>query len=191
MKNLTLERISKMDSPELSTVIEYWKDYNLKSVLLSYAELKKRDYDIPERLLKRQNEFCAKNNYDNIDTFLNDYLKENDNISNEESFVKEATPQREVETKKVLNNSVQSSENYYKYPALRTISAVYKVFAWVIGIVTLMIAIMALDKGDMGITISLISIVIGGLIVLGVLAVSESIKVFIDIEHNTRQKGIK
>lgn len=188
MKNLTLERISKMDSPELSTVIEYWKDYNYKSVLLAYSELKKRDYNIPERLLKKQNEFCAKNSYDNIDTFLNDYLKENSDISKEESFDKEATSQKEVETKKVINNSVQSSENYYKYPALRTISAVYKIFAWVIGIVTLMIVIIALDKGDIGITISLISIVIGGLFVLGVLAVSESIKVFIDIEHNTRQK---
>lgn len=191
MKNLTLAKISNMDSPALTAVIDYWKDYNLKSVLLSYAELKKRDYVIPDRLLKRQNEFCAKNNYVNIDTFLNDYLKENSDISKEESFDKEATSQKEVETKKVLNNSVQSSENYYKYPALRTISAVYKVFAWVIGIVTLMIAMLTWDQGNMGITISLISIVIGGLIVLGVLAVSESIKVFIDIEHNTRQKGIK
>lgn len=178
-----------MDSPALTAVIDYWKDYDPKPVLLAYAELKKRNYAIPERLLKRENEFCAKHNYNNIDTFLNAYLKENGYDSYEEYFDKEVTLQKKAAAENILINSDQSSNSYDKYPALRTISGIYKVFAWIIGIVTIIIAIIFLKAGEMGIIFSLVSIVVGGLIVLGVLAVAESIMVFIDIEHNTRQKA--
>lgn len=189
MKILTLKQISNMDSPALTAVIDYWKDYDPKPVLLAYAELKKRNYAIPERLLKRENEFCAKHNYNNIDTFLNAYLKENGYDSYEEYFDKEVTLQKKAAAENILINSDQSSNSYDKYPALRTISGIYKVFAWIIGIVTIIIAIIFLKAGEMGIIFSLVSIVVGGLIVLGVLAVAESIMVFIDIEHNTRQKA--
>lgn len=189
MEILTLKRISNMDSPALTAVIDYWKDYDPKSVLLSYAELKKRNYPIPERLTKKQNEFCAKNNYNNIDSFLNAYLKENGFNSYEEYFDKEVTLQKKAAAENILINSGQSSNSYDKYPALRTISGIYKVFAWIIGIVSIIVAAIFLKAGETGLIFSLISIVVGGLIVLGVLAVAESIMVFIDIEHNTRQKG--
>lgn len=40
----------------------------------------------------------------------------------------------------------------------------------------------------MGVIFSLISVVLGGLIVLGVLAIAESMMVLVDIVRNTRQK---
>jgi hypothetical protein len=40
----------------------------------------------------------------------------------------------------------------------------------------------------MGVIFTLISVVLGGLIVLGVLAIAESMMVLIDIARNTRQK---
>jgi hypothetical protein len=40
----------------------------------------------------------------------------------------------------------------------------------------------------MGVIFSLISVVLGGLIVLGVLAIAESMMVLVDIVRNTRQE---
>ena len=75
-----------------------------------------------------------------------------------------------------------------KYPALRTIAGIYSVFAWIIGIVAVIIAIYFYSQNQtMGLTIGIPSLIVGALIVLGLLAVSESIKVFIDIEENTRK----
>ncbi len=188
MKTLTLKQISNTDNPALTSVIDYWKDYDPKTVLRAYAEIKRRNNSVPERLTKRQNEFCVKYNYSNIDAFLNDYLKENGYNSYEEYFDKEVTLQKKTEAENILKNSDQSSNSYDKYPALRIISGIYKIFAWIIGIVTIIVAVMSLNTGEMGLIFSLISVVVGGLIILGVLAVAESIMVFIDIEHNTRQK---
>lgn len=77
-----------------------------------------------------------------------------------------------------------------KYPALRTIAGFFKLLAWIVGIVAVIAAVLLASKGgDFGILISVIIIVIGATILLGLLAISESIMVLIDIEHNTRQKS--
>ncbi len=77
-----------------------------------------------------------------------------------------------------------------KYPALRTIAGFFKLLAWIVGIVAVIAAVLLASKGgDFGILISVIVIVIGAIILLGLLAISESIMVLIDIEHNTRQKS--
>lgn len=187
MKLLTLNEISKMDESELTAVLFYWKDgYDPISVLRAYAELKKRNYGIPEKVLKRQNEFCAKHNYNNIDNFLNAHLKENGYNSYEE-FLDKGMPQQNKIAENV-SKDINHANSYDKYPALRTISGIYKGFAWITGIVTIIIAVMFLKFGEYGIIYSLTSIVLGGLIVLGMLAFGESIMVFIDIEHNTRRK---
>lgn len=188
MKILTVQQVSSMDSLALTSIIDFWKYNEPKSVLLAYAELKKRNYAISERLSRRQNEFCAKNNYENIDIFLNAYLKENGHNSYEEICDKELTLSENTAAINISDKSDQNSNSYDKYPALRTISSVYKIFAWIVGIVTLIVATMFLNVGTIGIIFSLISIVVGGLIVLVVVAIGESIMVFIDIEHNTRQK---
>jgi len=76
-----------------------------------------------------------------------------------------------------------------RYPALRTIAGIYSVFAWIIGIVAVIIAFISWSKGGEtgGLMIAIPTLVVGALIVLGLLAASESIKVFIDIEENTRK----
>jgi uncharacterized membrane protein len=75
-----------------------------------------------------------------------------------------------------------------KYHALRTIAVINSVFAWIIGIVAVIIAIYYYSQNQtMGLTIGIPSLIIGALIVLELLAVSESIRVFIDIEENTRK----
>ena len=44
MEIRNLKEISKMDSPALSSLLDYWKDYETNSILFAYAELKRRKY---------------------------------------------------------------------------------------------------------------------------------------------------
>ncbi|MBX2892880.1 MAG: hypothetical protein KF734_18270 [Saprospiraceae bacterium] len=75
-----------------------------------------------------------------------------------------------------------------RYPALRTIAGIYFAFAWIIGGTALIGALyLGGEHGQAGLLIAIPILIFGALIVLGVLAVSESIKVFIDIEANTRK----
>ena len=73
-----------------------------------------------------------------------------------------------------------------RYPALRTISEAYNLMAFCIGVVTLGAALILCTKS---IWYGLILIVVGAITVLGLFAVSEAIKVFIDIEENTRLRN--
>ncbi|GIK21420.1 MAG: hypothetical protein BroJett005_08340 [Ignavibacteriota bacterium] len=83
----------------------------------------------------------------------------------------------------------EETDTAKRYPALRTIAGIYSVFAWIIGIVAVIIAFISWSKGGEtgGLMIAIPTLVVGALIVLGLLAASESIKVFIDIEENTRK----
>lgn len=94
-----------------------------------------------------------------------------------------------LKTTEVLNQTI--SLGTIKYPALRAIAGFYVVFAWIVGVLAIIIAIYFGSKGESGLFIALLTLVVGVLIVLGVLVVSESIKVVIDIEYNTRQTANK
>ncbi|MHB1167256.1 MAG: zinc ribbon domain-containing protein [Carboxydocellales bacterium] len=69
-----------------------------------------------------------------------------------------------------------------RYPALVTIATTYKVLAW---IVVIMAVIAAINVSNNGLTV--FAFLFGGLIgALTLMAFSEGIMVFIDIEENTR-----
>lgn len=71
------------------------------------------------------------------------------------------------------------------YPALRIVIAVYWVAAFFIGIVASTGIVIGIMKGEL---VLFISGVIGGLIgVITCIAAAEAIKVFLDIEENTRK----
>jgi len=73
-----------------------------------------------------------------------------------------------------------------KYPTLRTISLIYKVLAVINGLGALIAIIYGLLKSEMIIiTYSLVSGIIG---VIAFLAISEIIKLFIDLEQNSRKQ---
>jgi len=86
------------------------------------------------------------------------------------------------------NNEKNNAKS--RYPALRTIADIFLVFAWIIGIVSVILIFYFLSKDGMQI-LSLVSLIFGGLLALGSAAISESIKVFIDIEYNTRKASKK
>lgn len=78
----------------------------------------------------------------------------------------------------------------YRYPALRTIAGIYMVLAWLIGIAAIITTFYFLSQNRMQI-FGLVSLIVGGLLALGLAAISESIKVFLDIEYNTRKASEK
>ncbi|MBA2702909.1 MAG: hypothetical protein H0U60_03540 [Blastocatellia bacterium] len=69
-----------------------------------------------------------------------------------------------------------------KYPALRSIGTVYQIFAGVIALVTLVAIVLFRQSG----LVVIICLVTGLAAVISFLALAEGIKVFVDIEHNTR-----
>lgn len=73
-----------------------------------------------------------------------------------------------------------------QYPALITISGIYTVLSWIIGLGVLIAALLTGSKMD-SITLPVLIIVIGAFVVLGLLAMAEVIRLFIDIEFNTRK----
>lgn len=124
MKSLTIKEITSMGQLALTDIIDYWKDYDQKSVLLDYAELKKRNYSFPERLIKRQYEFSTNNNYDKIDTFLDAYLKENGFNSINDLYI------HQIESEKVQKKSKPMINPYNIFAAGRSIkNVVYAVLA--------------------------------------------------------------
>lgn len=91
-------------------------------------------------------------------------------------------------TKSQSNNEKTNSRN--RYPALRIIAGVYMVLAWIIGIAAIISTFYFFSENSMQI-FGLGSLIGGGLLALGLAAISESIKVFLDIEFNTRKASKK
>ena len=86
------------------------------------------------------------------------------------------------------NNEANTTK--YRYPALRTIAGVFMVLAWIHGIAAIITTFYFLSEDSMQI-FGLVSLLVGGLLALGLAAISESIKVFLDIEYNTRKSSEK
>lgn len=101
---------------------------------------------------------------------LNDIL----DIENSESQNSDHTIQKEI-------NSTRN-----RYPALKTISIIFSVLAWIVAIASIFVFFYFLIAEEEGI-LSIVAILVGGLLTIGILSTSEIIKVFIDIEENTRK----
>jgi hypothetical protein len=84
------------------------------------------------------------------------------------------------------------SSDSHKYPALHTISAIYKILAIIIGIASFIGLFWGLSQLDsqytkgVGLITTVYSLIVGFIAVITLLAISEGIKLFIDIEGNTR-----
>lgn len=73
-----------------------------------------------------------------------------------------------------------------KYPALRVIAGLYQMIAVVIALLALIALLISFQQSAGTPVIAVLCLVIGFIGVVSFLALSESIKVFIDVEHNTR-----
>jgi len=186
MKKLSLQKITAHDSPALTSYIDYWKGYDANTVLLSYAELKRRNHRFSEKNINRLKEFCAKHNYADIDSLLSSSLKTIGYNSYAECYLKEIVAEKEAKTEQAVKIEIGSSINEdeeTKYPALRSISIIIKIFGWFVFIGTAIFTYVLAENDE----ISAYTLFISGIIMgLGAIAFAELIKLFIDIEHNTR-----
>ena len=73
-----------------------------------------------------------------------------------------------------------------KYPALRVIAGLYQFIALVIAFLALVGLLLSFQQSASTPVITLLCLVVGFIGVVSFLALSESIKVFIDVEQNTR-----
>ena len=98
-----------------------------------------------------------------------------------------------ISTPKITENSATPVGN--RYPILRLLSTVYRVIAWIIVVIVPIAAAITFASlgrftdggGIIGFLGGLVAgAIAGALIAIPLFAISEAIKVFIDIEHNTR-----
>ena len=73
-----------------------------------------------------------------------------------------------------------------RYPALRFISGLYRLLAWLFAIATVIVFVYMLSQGQMDVLSGIGVLMGGGIIFVTLLAAAEGIQVFVDIEHNTR-----
>jgi len=77
MKSKSLREVVLTDSPALTAVISYWKEYDKDSVILSYLELKRRNYEIKGNIEKKLTDFSTQHQKE-LSELVSEYKKEND-----------------------------------------------------------------------------------------------------------------
>ena len=188
---ITIQEIKQCDNLALIHKIKHYLDFNKDIVLFAYAELIARGTISKglfieahlESMNKDLNAFITSKGFSpGPDILLKELLISLDcdsYLNLLQNIGETATPPAH------LRNSVSHIQEP-KYPALRTISGVYTVFGYVLAGVSLIAGMILFYTS---IWLSLTVIVVGAIIVLGLFALSEAIKVFIDIEENTRLRN--
>jgi hypothetical protein len=92
-----------------------------------------------------------------------------------------------------IDNSSEQIEGSKKYFALRTIAGVISFIAWAVAILSVIVSGYILFKSNESgtVLIPLVIFVVGLISFISLLSWSETIKVFIDIEANTRKSAMK
>ena len=128
-----------------------------------------------------------KNNSTDIEILLSNSLNEIGYGSYDEYYEKEIFSKRKVieNTTKLDMPFMASEYEEKKYPVLRIISGIFQIFG---GVTIIAVIVVAVILGKENVISAIVTLFVGGLIVLGAFATAESIKVLIDIEHNTRNK---
>lgn len=116
MKSKSLLDVAKTDSLALTAVITYWKDYDKNTVILSYLELKRRNFNIEPNIQKKLNDFLQKQG-ESIEESVAIFKKEK-NIENYEEYYSEAktiidaeNAKKEIIEKPIIENSAEHKNN--------------------------------------------------------------------------------
>lgn len=180
-----------MDSIALTAILDYWKEHDVEAVCLAYAELKKRDFPIDQRIQRKINAFCNKHGVANMEEFVGRMLAKKD-------FHRYVA--KDAQGGYVLNDDLsmgmlgtywvspdprleQFSEN--RYPLLVTIRSIFRGLGYLSILVLIGIGFAFFIESNA--LPALIIAFVGCLLTcLGLFASSELIKLFMDIERNTR-----
>lgn len=147
----------------------------------SYIELNNRKHPMSrdKDILRYLTKFATENGYASWDAYLTNFLSENPSITLDPNY---------ISAKETIITTSDYSEAL-RYPALRTISGIMIFAAWVvlISIILLSLLIPTIIKVEGIWVVSIVLLFIGLIAFLLLLANAETIKVFIDIERNTRK----
>jgi hypothetical protein len=187
MKDVSLKQIASWDSPSLLTFIENYHDYNNKSFLLVYAELKRRDFVFPDSVKIIIDKYCATNKASDLEPFVVAYLKGIGYNNYSEYYEKVVS----LELYKISENKpLEQYSEGEKYPVLKTLLSLYKFLAYLIGLLTIISSIFYItDSSSKGIYFAVTSLILGFIVVISLIAGSEIISIVLDIEKNTREKN--
>lgn len=98
MKSKSTNEVVKTDSPALTAVISYWKEFDKKTVILSYLELQRRKFNLDVNIQKKLNSFAEKQGK-SIEELVNEY-KEDDDFKNYEQYAETLKIEAEKENEK-------------------------------------------------------------------------------------------
>ena len=185
MKNQFEEAMAKRTDSELENILNSQPgDYQSGAIEAAEQEINRRKV-IRDKFSKYSDEqiieiLKSKNNYQSFEI----------EVANEEAERRNLHFKIEKEkVEKEISKEIQNLKTDIvkeRYPALRFISGLYRILAWLIGIATAIVFLYMLSQGQMGIPIGIGVLIGGGILFVTFLAIAEGIKVFIDIEHNTR-----
>lgn len=111
-------------------------------------------------------------------------------------LVDEKNTSSNINEKRIYDNQYSTSNINKRYPALRTLSGIYRILAYIsitIGVIGILIGVSILSNGDtafISFPIILISIIFAAIAGLTLLVIAEGIYVLIDIEYNTRISSV-
>jgi len=195
MKSYTLKTIKNTDSPALTAIIDYWKEYDKTTVILALFELKDREYPYLSKLNENLLKFYKKNGFPDENDLLESFLKDNNSISYKEFCEKNAI---EVEVYDLVHS--ESSGENRKYPFLRIISVMFIVFGILMIISTifylfnleLFFMIFSLNINSYSLGVQIFAVLFYGFFTTTTLfGISEVARALIAIEFNTRMKDSK
>lgn len=186
LNNDLKERMAKHSYSQLVNIIESKSDYTEEAYIAATDELNRRKVKI------RKYEEASN------DELMRILLNKESYDSFEVDLVHQVVKMRGLETKisenkleQNYNNEVQYLRSIIKenrYPVLKRISLIYFILAWISILVAVIFSLINLGD-NLGLSVS---IIIGGSIVSTTLfLISEVIKLFLDIEKNTRVSASK
>lgn len=108
-------------------------------------------------------------------------------LTNEKPNFKDKCPDyKELESVKKYS-AYKKDTKKVRYPALELIANLLSIFGWIVGIITIAVVIFSFTSEPVNVISSVILLISGIFIAILNIALSELIKVFINIEENTRK----
>ena len=175
--NQVIEGFKDQNDAALEAIIIDYKGRIKLGNVYAYIELKKRGKTVSSACLDKLKEFAIHQGFNDWETYFNNFQTSNSDIasSNPDTIVQRA---------------INIGE---RYPALKIVSGAIAFIAWTVGILAVIIALVLFtnSRGEGTWVLPLGTFVIGLILFISLLAYSEIIKVFVDIEENTRKAVTK
>lgn len=173
-----IEEATSASNNALVETIENWQRNDPNAVLVAFAEIERRGLELKHETIEQLDAYCQHYNHKDINSLLS-LAMQNTGYRSYGGFYNDFI-------RGDLNNLAKQNSRK-RYPALRTICDIYRFVGYLSIVATFFAASYFFTESGIG-SAAVVALV-GLLLILGVFATAESIMLFIDIEHNTRQRN--